>query len=339
MSTVFVTGGSGFVGSHLVKRLASEKQVRCLVRPATLERLPSELRTLENVQWIAGQLSDQATLRSALTEVEQVYHVAGLTKAISAGDFLRVNANGTRSMLEACAASTTAKRVVLISSLAAAGPSLDGVPLIESRVPRPVSKYGHSKLAAEQIAREYSDRLSITIVRPPIVLGPGDRDGFEMFRAIRQAGIHMVAGFSDYRVSLVHVSDLSQATIRLADCGDTLSTSHDCGQGIYYVAADQMPTYAELGKQVGAAMEMAKTRVIHAPYSAVYAIAGLSSLISRVTKRASILNIDKIREARAGHWICTAQKWKAVTGDSARLELTDLLKQTAQWYFDHRWLK
>ncbi len=339
MSTVFVTGGSGFVGSHLVKRLAAEHRVKCLVRPATLMRLSDELRSLENVEWISGDLSDQATLREALHDVEQVYHVAGLTKAVTASEFKSVNEEGTRSVLEACDASPSAKRVVMISSLAAAGPSHDGVPLIESRVARPVSQYGRSKLAAEQVAREFGDRLTITIIRPPIVLGPGDRDGFEMFRAIHRSGMHLVAGLHDYRVSLIHVSDLALAIIRLAACGDPITTRDEPGQGIYYVAIDQMPTYAELGKEVGFALGMEKTRVIHAPYAAVYAIAGVSSMISWVTKRPSILNVDKIREAQAGHWVCSAAKWKGTSGDAPRLVLSDLLKQTAQWYFDHGWLK
>ncbi len=213
------------------------------------------------------------------------------------------------------------------------------MPLIESRVARPVSKYGHSKLAAEMVAREFGDRLSITIVRPPIVLGPGDRDGFELFRAIHRSGMHLVAGLSDYRVSLIHVSDLVQAIIRLAACGDRLPISDTHGQGIYYVAIDQMPTYADLGKEVGIALGRETTRIIHAPYLAVYGIAGLSSMISLVTKRPSILNLDKIREAQAGHWVCSAAKWKATSGDSPKLGLADLLKQTAQWYFDHGWLK
>ncbi len=197
-----------------MKRLATQHRVKCLVRPTTLARLPEELRSLKNVEWISGDMSDYKTIAASLGDVEQVYHVAGLTKATSSSEFVNVNEGGTRCVLEACVASNAAKRVLLVSSLAAAGPARNGIPSVESQMAEPVSQYGRSKLAAEGVAKTFGDRLSITIVRPPIVLGPGDRDGFEMFRTIHRVGVHLVAGYRDYRVSLIHVSDLTQALVR-----------------------------------------------------------------------------------------------------------------------------
>ncbi len=358
MTSVLVTGGSGFVGSQLIRRLAAHHRVKCLVRPATLAAMLHKHQDVPQVEWISGDLSDSSKWAAELEQVDQVYHVAGLTKAMSPGQFMEVNEGGTRRLLQACANSRGAKRVLIVSSLAAAGPAADGHDKLESEPPAPVSLYGRSKLAGEQVAHDFADQLAITIVRPPIVFGPGDRDGFEMFRAIHQTGLHLVPGYRDYRVSLIHVFDLADALLQLMNRGETLPTQTatnqaqqvnqptdqlaavqlNLGQGIYYVATEQTPSYAELGRLVGTALGRHKTRVLRAPIAAVYGAAVISQWVAKVTQRPSILNVDKVREARAGHWVCLPDKWKQQF-HATPMALPEILQQTADWYREQGWLK
>ena len=183
---VMVTGATGFVGSHLVEALC-EKDVQVNVFT----------RKTSNDKWIAdlppdryyGDMSDPESLRDALDGVETVFHLAGVTKAFDEKTYIRVNAEGTKHLLDACLSmQSPPKRIVIVSSLAAAGPSTRDRPKRESDPCRPVSPYGRSKQMAEEVAAYYTDKLSIVIVRPPAVYGPRDGDFLSSFKLIKKAG-------------------------------------------------------------------------------------------------------------------------------------------------------
>ncbi|HEY5139391.1 MAG TPA: NAD-dependent epimerase/dehydratase family protein, partial [Methylococcales bacterium] len=137
-----------------------------------------------------------------------VFHLAGLLKAVRNDDFVRVNAGGVESVAAACDERAEPPVFVVVSSLAAAGPCAVDRPRAESDLPTPVSAYGRSKLAAELAATKYAARVPISIVRPPIVFGDGDRAVLELFRPIARWGIHIVPGLRQRRFSLIHVTDV-----------------------------------------------------------------------------------------------------------------------------------
>ena len=136
------------------------------------------------------------------------------------------------------------------------------------RFAAPVSAYGRSKLAGEQAAAKYAARLSISIVRPPIVFGPGDRGVLEMFRPIARAGIHVVPGRGERRVSLIHVADLVEGLLLAAEKGERLHRGGAPGQGVYFMAAEDEPTYAELGQAMAIALGRKRATVVHLPAAA-----------------------------------------------------------------------
>jgi len=164
-----VTGASGFIGSNLVDRLLPEGvSVKCLVRRrsnlAWLKHLPVTL--------VTGDFQEPASLAPAVADTEVVFHVAGATRAPRRALYFRGNFEATRNLLRACENYGPAdQKFILISSLAAAGPS-EGVPLTEDQPPRPVSAYGESKLWAERAVLEFSQKRPATIIRPPAVYGP-----------------------------------------------------------------------------------------------------------------------------------------------------------------------
>ena len=334
---VLVTGASGFIGRHLVQRLIERGgRVSCLVRATS--RL-DELRSA-GAQLITGDVTDRAGMGSALeaSQAGVVFHLAGLVKALGPDDFARVNAGGVESVAAACARRADPPVMVVVSSLAAAGPSAVGQPRVESDSPTPVSAYGRSKLAGEQAAAKYAARVPISLVRPPIVFGPGDRGVLEMFRPIARWGIHVVPGRGECRYSLIHVADLVEGLLLAAEKGERLHPSGTPGQGVYFVAAEDDPTYAELGAAMATALEKRRATVVHMPRPLMRLVGLCGDAMGRIRRRPGWVNSDKIAEALAESWTCSSVKARTHLGWSPAAALAERLRETAQWYRQAGWL-
>lgn len=223
---------------------------------------------------------------------------------------------------------------VYLSSLAAVGPSASRV----DELGKPVSEYGRSKRGGEVAVQSLADRMATTIVRPPIVLGEWDRVGLAMFQGIANWGLHFVPSFSDHRMSVIHAEDLASALIAAASRGKRITPLEDSEQadadGFYYAAADETPTYAELGQMIGEVMGRRRTFNVRVPTPAVWCVAAINETISQCIRKPLYLNLDKAREATAGSWTCTAERLKADTGFALRDTLATRLAQTIKWYVE-----
>src|SRR5256885_15605303 len=179
-SRVLVTGGTGFIGWHLLEALSGQKvQLRALVRCTSDVTHLAEL----DVERIEGGLDNRAALAHAVHGVDTVFHLAAATRARSEREYYQVNAEGTRSLVEAIlAARPRPRRLVYLSSLAAAGPARGGHPVGPSDAPRPITAYGRSKLVGEQCCLAVGEKGAVVILRAPAVYGPRDRDLFLGFR-------------------------------------------------------------------------------------------------------------------------------------------------------------
>jgi nucleoside-diphosphate-sugar epimerase len=334
---VLVTGASGFIGRHLVRHLIDRGcQVSCLARATS--RI-DELRSA-GAQLVMGNMTDPAIIARALalSQARIVFHLAGLLKALRTDDFLRVNAGGVESVAAACADRADPPVFVVLSSLAAAGPCAVDRPRIESDVLTPVSNYGRSKLAGEQAAARYAGGVPITIIRPPIVFGSGDRGVLEMFRPIARWGIHAVPGRGERRFSLIHVTDLVEGLLLAAEKGERLRPNGLPGQGIYFMAADDYPTYAELGQAMAAALGKKRATVVHLPGPLVKLVGLCGDAMTWIRQRPAWVNSDKMTEALAGSWMCSPAKARTHLGWSPAAALAERLYETAQWYRQARWL-
>lgn len=306
--------------------------IRCLVR-ATSNR--DDIDSFD-VEIVVGDLSDEHALRHAVSNCDYVINFAGTTKALGKRGFRSANVIGPDRIAKACAAQDSPPTLVHVSSLAAAGPSVRGKPRTEAEKPSPVSNYGRSKREGEEQLLRYCQHVPISIVRPPIVLGPGDRDGFELFRSIAKFGIHLIPGFQSQEVSLVHSDDLCNAVLRIAEQGERLGETE--GEGVYFVADPTPVRYDRLGELIASTLGRRRVWKLRFPLAGIWAVASVNEAVSRIHGRPHILNFDKGREASAGSWACDSGKFQAAFGDPVALPLADRLTEIAEWYRERGWI-
>ena len=323
----FITGGTGFIGSALAEALLqSGEQVHCLVRS------PRALKWLEGVpvRVVHGDIFSEEILAQAVSEATHVFHLAGLTKALTSAEYFHANGVATRTVLRICAQhAKRLQRFVYVSSIAAAGPSRDGRPRREEETPQPVSVYGRSKLAGETACAEFAQHVPITIVRPPVVYGPRDRDVYEYFKQIKW-GLRLRPGLQERYTSLIHVQDLVRGMIAAGQ--------HPQAAGeTFFLANPEFYEWSQLGLAIAQAMQR-KTVALAIPLGVTPVVAAVSELVAKITRRPALLNFDKVREMRETHWICSAEKSRERLGFTTALALAEGLQQTVQWYRARGWL-
>jgi dihydroflavonol-4-reductase len=318
-----VTGGTGFVGSHLVDRLRQTgAEVTVLARSP---RKAEALRT-DPVRVVSGSLHDAAALDRAVAEQEVVYHVAGVVAARDEAEFLRANRDGTRNIIAATERAGT-PRFVLVSSLAAAGPAPRGAPLNGNEPPRPVTGYGRSKLAAEEIVR--SAGVPWTIIRPPMVYGPRDREVLKVFRLAR-LGFAPVFGDGNQELSAVHARDLAAALMAAA--------ASPVAAGRTYVACHpEVFSSREFGRAVGYAMgRTVSTWTV--PPGLGRAVLSVTERLARLAGQVTILTTDKANEFFQPAWTGNPAPLTSDTGWRAEHDLRTGLADTYTWYLQAGWL-
>jgi nucleoside-diphosphate-sugar epimerase len=320
---VFVTGGTGFVGAHLVRALqARGDRVTCLVRrPELAERLG-----WRDVRLVRGDLDDASALREGCHGAELVFHVAGKIVARNAIEFMATNRDGTANVLEAAQEHGVA-RFVLVSSLAAAGPTTPGHPIDETRHPAPVTDYGRSKLAAEVLVRAMP--FPWTIVRPPVVYGEWDRGTLKIFQLAR-GPIAPVLGDGSQELSVIHAEDLARALM-------AAGTSPAAEGRVYFASHSGVTTSRDLMLACGRALGT-KPRIIPIPSGLARGVLWTVGSLAHLAGRATFLSADKANEYLAPAWTCRADALTRDTGWRTKIDLEPGLARTAAWYREMKWL-
>lgn len=325
---VLLTGATGFVGSHILDVLRNRGvETVLLLRPASNRQFIEA--HLPQVEIRSGSFDDAPSLDAAVRDVTHVIHCAGAVKALTTDGFYAANERGPRHVVAAINRRGGAiARLVHISSLAAAGPTVPGRPLREDDPPRPVSEYGRSKLAGERVVREEC-RSEFVILRPPAVYGPRDGEFLRLFKAVKS---HLLPRFGGGRqaLSFVEVEDLARAAVECL-------TVPAAARQTFHVAADEFSTAGKLADEIVAAMQT-WTLPLALPTGVLWPVCVAQEWISRLTGKPNVLNRQKYAELRAPAWICDSSKLTRETGLRCPTRLREGLARTLAWYREHSWL-
>ncbi|HEX6588477.1 MAG TPA: NAD-dependent epimerase/dehydratase family protein [Longimicrobiales bacterium] len=318
-----VTGATGFVGSHLVDALCARgEDVRALVRPSSDSRGLSAA----GARPVIVDLTSRSAVAAALQGADVVYHLAAATRARDEAEYRRANVDTTVAVVAAAASLPRPPRVVVLGSLAAAGPASHGQPVGEEAC-APLTAYGRTKLEAERVALSTS-AASVVVLRAPAVYGPRDRDLFTFFR-LASLGVMPTPTGPDRPVQLIHVQDLVRALIAAGDA--------DTSGRVYNVADPSIRPWSEVVELIARAVGRRPVKV-PVPRALLRVAALVSEKAARLSSRATIFNRDKVTELLAPGWLCTTERAARELGFRTSIPLERGIEETAAWYRAEGWL-
>ena len=322
-----MTGGTGFIGSHLVEALLQRGiQVRCL------------LRKKSGLKWLAGlpieaafgDCNDNTSMEEAVKEVDQIFHLAGVTKAVAENTYFDVNAFGTENLIRAILKNNPRiQKFIYLSSQAAAGPCRNGDKKRESDSCEPVSAYGRSKRRGEELALAFADKIPLVILRPCAVYGPRERDIYSFFKLLSRKIKPSLYG-EDQHMSLCYVEDIVQAILLAAQ-------SHEPSGEIFFLSDGQDYLMEEVGDVFEQAMGV-NAFSIRIPEWTMMRVASFSEYFSKLSRRPPLLSKGKVEEILQRNWVCDITKARTALGFKPRIPLKQGAELTYQWYKREKWL-
>lgn len=325
---VVITGASGFIAGHLVRCLATTgaAEVSAVVRRSRVD----DHLDFANVRIVRRDLTDDRPLDDLVRGADIVYHLAGLTRAHTYSEFLAGNADATRRLADAVRETAPNAVFVLVSSQAAAGPARDRRSVHDDDPPRPVTNYGRSKLAGEIALEESLPRDRWTIIRPPAVFGPRERDILAMFRCA-EAGFCPLIGLEKKFFSYIYVHDLIEALERVPRTAGLRG-------GVYFAAAPEAAATDEFAASIARAMGK-RMHILRMPEWIVASIGAVNTFFSRFMARPPLLTLERFREIRQDRWICDSSRLAEAIGPFAVTPLDQALAATVAWYRKEGWIR
>ena len=304
--TIAITGATGFIGGVLAKQLSSSKwHTRALVRSASYHNRPQNLE----IEWVIGDLNNSESLQKLVDGADAIVHCAGTVRGAVQNDFDRINVDGVAQLVKAAAQVNPTPRFLLISSLAARKPQL--------------SFYAASKFKGEEALATYADNMLWSVMRPPAVYGPGDREMRPLFQWMLR-GLAPLIGSDANRVSLLYVQDLVEAIVSWLDnskhqqqCYE-LHDGHENGyswQGIVDIVEELR------GKSI---------LRINLPIGLINTIASLNLMFANFSGGSPILTPGKVRELTHPNWVADNTLLSSQTGWVPHTLLEKGLRQTFQ---------
>ncbi|TLU87694.1 MAG: NAD-dependent epimerase/dehydratase family protein [Chlorobium sp.] len=326
---ILVTGSTGFIGKRLLKYLLGEgERVRVFLRPESkAEALPA------GIEVVRGSFSNLDDLGRAVSDVDCIVHLAGVTKALDEAGYDAGNVMPVQNLLIAVREhNPDLKRFLYVSSLTVGGPASEGTYGVrESDRPCPVSAYGRSKLKAENLCMESSARLPVTIVRPPAVYGPGDQDVFQVFQMLAKGFLVSAGNQSRQRFSMIYVDDLVNGMMAAA-------RSEKAVGHIYYITSPRSYSWDDVIAASRPTLGFTKLHKISLPQSLVFILGTVIGSAGYLLGKPVLVNRDKANELVQDYWVCSPEQAAQDFGFSAKTPLADGVAKTIAWYRRKGWL-
>ncbi len=332
--TAFVTGGTGFIGSHLVEALKQRgyDEVRCLVRG------PMRWLDGQDVVSVQGDLADAEALAEGVRGADCVYHLAGVTRTPDWATYEQVNVVATRRLLEIVRQVNPAlKKVLVTSSLAAVGPAESRV--ADEQTPlEPISQYGRSKAEMERALATptadgtvYLRDLPLVVVRPSAVYGPREADLYTFFKAVNTGVCPVIGNVEEPALSLVHARDVAHGMIDAAEAEATTGRT-------YFLGSEHFYSWRQIKEAATAALGK-KALTLRIPGALMGTLGAVVERISRLAGRYPPLNRDKAREILQTCKMCSVERARRDFGYRQRVSLEDGVRETIAWYKAEGWLR
>jgi nucleoside-diphosphate-sugar epimerase len=324
---VLVTGATGFLGTHLVRRLLAEgTRVRVLVRSATKA---GALRA-QGAELAVGEITDGAALCAALDDVAVVFHLAGklFMPSVPAAEYYKTHVEGTRTLLAVCRARPQLERVVHCSTTGVLGATGDH-PADEAAPYRPTNAYEQTKAQAEVLVRAAAQEgVPVVIVRPGLVYGPGELHLLGFFRAIQRRQFRPI-GRRAVWLHPIYIDDMTEALVR---CGQYPRAVGDC----FHIAGSEPVTIARLAATIATAVGVAPPRgTIPLAVARAVALAG-DLLPARLQPLAPLTRsrLDFLTHSR----VYSVAKARQVLDFAAAIDLPTGIERSVAWYRQHGYL-
>ncbi len=307
--TIAITGATGFVGQALLDLAELDQAGQTGTPVRALARSPQAAR--KGVEWIGGDLDNRPALSRLVTGAEAVIHVAGVVNPPDPAGFEAGNVTGTLNVIEAAIA-TGVPRLIFVSSLSAREPGL--------------SAYGASKARAEKLVM--ASGLDWTIVRPPAIYGPRDREMFELFRIARWGVMPMPP--REGRASLIHVDDLARLLLALVPGGEAVTHQNfepDDGKSAGW-------SHFELARAIGWAMGR-RPWVVHLSRASLERAAWADRMLRGSKAK---LTLDRVGYMSHTDWVASAAEKPPAALWKPHIATREGLRATAKWYRGQGWL-
>ena len=322
-----VTGATGFIGSHLVDYLV---EYGCTVH--ALIRETSDRKWLNKSDQVKVHVVDlvQSAPISCLQDADYLFHCAGLTKAKTKDDYFCGNVYSCEVLYERCVAiGNNLKAIVHLSSLAAAGPNVQGEPAQEKKPCNPVTYYGESKLAGEKIALKYASSLPIVIIRPPVVYGPREKNFFVYLKALSQ-GWNIKIGTTKRELSLVYVTDIVRAMVQAAVC-------YPQNERMYYVTDGKPYIWSDISDSAMQILNVrAKTLVV--PEVLLPFLSGFFEALAWFGAKPALFDRQRVIDICQTSWVASPKAFFESHTFQPKYNLVRGLKETIDWCKENNWL-
>ena len=332
---ILVTGASGFIGSFIVEHgIAAGYEVWAGIRAGSSRRFLQHPETrfielnINNTKILQEQIEE---FKKEHTAWDYVIHAAGVTKCIDKKEFLRINCEGTKNLVEALKKAEIApKKFIYLSSLSIFGPVREEephTPITESDQAIPNTAYGHSKLMAEAYIKHCG--VPYMILRPTGVYGPRERDYYQMAVSIKKH-IDFAVGYKKQTITFIYVKDLVKAIF--------LAMESEILNRCYFVSEPRGYSSRSFSGYIQESMGIKRVLHITAPLFLLKAISSACEFIARITKKPATLNSDKYNIMKQRNWLCDTTPIEREVGFKADYNLRKGTEETIQWYIQEKWL-